>query len=219
MVRQGYTALGGRVTIHDSLGLAVARPDEPLHYYSLFSRSREADVLLTLYPGNKYELEAKYTQYVEFHSRPVWPRLDFAPLARVSRRDTRPVPPHALNLSITRSPVHIATSPFRIQNGGLSVSFLLSAVRRVERYAVPSVRSSKTPLLHLQREVFLFAVVHYLPYASCRLSFSVSIVGSSSMEYGDAVNLLPGCLSAHSSRRRPCNSLPHASVQFLAFQA
>ena len=65
------------------IGLAIARPDGPMHYYSLFSRSLGSDVLLTVYPGNKYELEAKYTQYVQFHSRPVWPRLDFGPLAKV----------------------------------------------------------------------------------------------------------------------------------------
>ena len=29
------------------------------------------------------ELESKYTQFVVVHSRPVWPRLDFGPLARV----------------------------------------------------------------------------------------------------------------------------------------
>ncbi len=29
------------------------------------------------------ELESKYTQFVNVHSRPVWPRVDMAPLARV----------------------------------------------------------------------------------------------------------------------------------------
>ncbi len=31
----------------------------------------------------RYELESKYTQFVNVHSRPVWPRLDFGTLATV----------------------------------------------------------------------------------------------------------------------------------------
>jgi len=32
---------------------------------------------------HRYELECKYTQYIQLHSRPVWPRLDLAPLVQV----------------------------------------------------------------------------------------------------------------------------------------
>eukprot|EP00873_Tetraselmis_striata_P022202 jgi/Tetstr1/442466/TSEL_003212.t1 len=82
-VMQGFHSLEDRVQVHTDLGLAIARPEAPLHYYALFSRSIGQDVLVTMYPGNRYEVEAKYTQYVEFHSRGVWPRLDFAPLVKV----------------------------------------------------------------------------------------------------------------------------------------
>mmetsp|Transcript_34656 Transcript_34656/g.98191 ORF Transcript_34656/g.98191 Transcript_34656/m.98191 type:complete len:198 (+) Transcript_34656:272-865(+) len=82
-VRCGYEALEGRVEDVPDLGLAIVRPPEPLHYYSTFSRTKSSDILVTIYPGGRYEVEAKYTQYVSFHSRPVWPRLDFGPLAKV----------------------------------------------------------------------------------------------------------------------------------------
>ena len=35
----------------------------------------------TLYDGNRYEVECKYTGFVRLASRPTWPRLDMAPLA------------------------------------------------------------------------------------------------------------------------------------------
>lgn len=36
-----------------------------------------------IYDDNRYEVEAKYTQFVVLASRPTWPRLDMAPLAAV----------------------------------------------------------------------------------------------------------------------------------------
>jgi len=45
------------------LGLVVLTPPRPVHYYALFSRSLGVDVVLSLYPGQRYELECKYTAY------------------------------------------------------------------------------------------------------------------------------------------------------------
>lgn len=39
---------------------------------------------LTTHPST--ELESKYTQFVSCHSRPVWPRVDLGPLARLLNR-------------------------------------------------------------------------------------------------------------------------------------
>uniref|UniRef100_A0A061R1C2 Uncharacterized protein n=2 Tax=Tetraselmis sp. GSL018 TaxID=582737 RepID=A0A061R1C2_9CHLO len=85
-VLEGFASLEGRVEAFPDLGLAVARPPRPLHYYCTFSRTVGSDVLLTVYEGGRYELEAKYTQFVDLHSRPVWPRLDFQPLAKAMNR-------------------------------------------------------------------------------------------------------------------------------------
>ncbi|KAG2435847.1 hypothetical protein HXX76_007042 [Chlamydomonas incerta] len=92
-VVSGFDVLTGEppsVERHKSVGLAVLRPPEPsLHYYSLFSHSVGYDTVLTMYDGQRYEVESKYTQFVTTHSRPVWPRIDMAPLARVlNRMDT-----------------------------------------------------------------------------------------------------------------------------------
>uniref|UniRef100_A0A7S3R957 Oxidation resistance protein 1 n=1 Tax=Dunaliella tertiolecta TaxID=3047 RepID=A0A7S3R957_DUNTE len=71
------------VQLIKKLGFAVIQCPEPLHYYSLFSHTLGADVVLTMYDKNRYELECKYTQYIQLQSRPVWPRLDMAPLVQV----------------------------------------------------------------------------------------------------------------------------------------
>ena len=37
----------------------------------------------SLYPGQRYEVESRYTQFVNLHSRPVTARLDLGPLAEL----------------------------------------------------------------------------------------------------------------------------------------
>lgn len=60
----------------DSIGLVIIKTNEPLHYYSLFSCSRGYDIVLSIYDNNRYELELKYTTYVDINSRPTLPRVD-----------------------------------------------------------------------------------------------------------------------------------------------
>ncbi|KAL6759905.1 TLD-domain-containing protein [Haematococcus lacustris] len=74
---------GCEVVTVDKVGLAVLHCAEPMHYYSLFSHTHGADVVLMMFDGNRYEVECKYTQYVHVHTRPVWPRLDLSALALV----------------------------------------------------------------------------------------------------------------------------------------
>lgn len=85
-VLQGWRLLeegrsGGSVVRYDDIGLAVLRPPRPLHYYSLFSHAIGCDVVLCQYPGQRYEVECRYTQFVNVYSRPVHARLDLEPLA------------------------------------------------------------------------------------------------------------------------------------------
>lgn len=75
----------GSVTRREDLGLTFVHAPQPLHYYSLFSWSAGTDVVVAMYSGNRYEVECKYTQFVVLHSRPVWPRVNLAPLAEVRR--------------------------------------------------------------------------------------------------------------------------------------
>jgi len=62
-------------------GLAVIRSPRALHYYAAFSLTEGAEAVLTLLPGRRYELELKYTGFVDLASRPASPRIDLGPLA------------------------------------------------------------------------------------------------------------------------------------------
>lgn len=62
------------------IGLFVRKVKTPVHYYALFSETQGFDIVLTIYPKNKYELEYKYTTWVDITSRPTLPRIDLAPL-------------------------------------------------------------------------------------------------------------------------------------------
>lgn len=67
--------------VHEPTGSLVVRTEEPLHYYALFAPSRGCDTVISLYSRNRYEVEQKYTQFVDISTRGVFPRVDMAPLA------------------------------------------------------------------------------------------------------------------------------------------
>ena len=66
----------------DDLGLVIRRVPEPIHYYALFSETDGFDIVLTNYNNQRYELEYKYTTWVDIVSRPALPRIDLKPLAK-----------------------------------------------------------------------------------------------------------------------------------------
>ncbi|OGX90459.1 DUF6687 family protein [Hymenobacter coccineus] len=63
------------------VGLAVVRTPGPLPYYALFGPTAGFDWVLSLYDGQRYELECKYTTWIDLESRPTLPRLALGPLA------------------------------------------------------------------------------------------------------------------------------------------
>eukprot|EP01023_Acetabularia_acetabulum_P051727 TRINITY_DN5727_c1_g1_i1.p1 TRINITY_DN5727_c1_g1~~TRINITY_DN5727_c1_g1_i1.p1 ORF type:complete len:423 (+),score=73.92 TRINITY_DN5727_c1_g1_i1:42-1310(+) len=71
-----------KVDKFEEISLAIVYAPKQYHYYALFSFTVGYDYVLTVYPGNKYELESKYTQFVNLHSRPTLPRLNLVPLAK-----------------------------------------------------------------------------------------------------------------------------------------
>jgi hypothetical protein len=80
----------GQITTYENLHLQVVEAPEPLHYYALFGQSAGQDVVLSLYPNRRYELEYKYTGWVDT-DRLSYPRLDFRPLAEeLNRWETGP---------------------------------------------------------------------------------------------------------------------------------
>lgn len=60
----------------------IVRSPEPLHYYALYSHSQNTDMVLSLYDRNKYELEYKYTSWIDTKTRNSNPRVDLQPLAK-----------------------------------------------------------------------------------------------------------------------------------------
>eukprot|EP00887_Chlorella_sp_A99_P000342 scaffold13.g342.t1 len=72
---------------YEDVGVAVAHVREPLHYYCTFSHAEPGcDVVVTLAEGQRYEVESRYSQFVNLWSRPVWVRLDLGPLAAALNR-------------------------------------------------------------------------------------------------------------------------------------
>ena len=68
-------------TDYPAVGLAVVRTPAPVPYYALFGPTAGFDWVLSLYDGQRYELECKYTTWIDLASRPTLPRLALAPLA------------------------------------------------------------------------------------------------------------------------------------------
>ena len=65
--------------VYSNLGCVIVKLPDPAHYYALFSTSTGYDIVFSMYRGNRYEVEMKYTSMVSF-GRPVLPRLDMTPL-------------------------------------------------------------------------------------------------------------------------------------------
>ncbi|WP_303310794.1 DUF6687 family protein [Hymenobacter sp. BT730] len=76
---------------YPGIGLTVVRTPEPLPYYALFGPTAGTDMVLSIYDGQRYELEYKYTTWIDLESRPTLPRLRLDALAeRLNAQETAP---------------------------------------------------------------------------------------------------------------------------------
>ncbi|MBD2715475.1 hypothetical protein IC231_10545 [Hymenobacter sp. BT646] len=83
-VKQAVAILHSSATAvrrYPEIGLTVVRTPEPLPYYALFSPSIGTDMVLSLYDGQRYEFEYKYTTWIDLESRATLPRLPLDALA------------------------------------------------------------------------------------------------------------------------------------------
>ncbi|GAB3634858.1 hypothetical protein GCM10027422_04480 [Hymenobacter arcticus] len=83
-VKRAVATLQGPLTQrseYPEIGLVVIRTPEPGPYYALFGPTAGFDWVLSLYDGQRYELEAKYTTWIDLESRPTLPRLPLPTLA------------------------------------------------------------------------------------------------------------------------------------------
>lgn len=130
---------------YPSIGLIHQEVKKPIHYYALFSGTDNYDVVLSTYPINKYELEMKYTTWVDIVSRPVLPRVSLKNLAAELNKIEQ-------NEFIWEVDGITDTGPIlRLEKQGIS---------KAERYANPYERkiySSSIP-----EEKFVEIVINYL---------------------------------------------------------
>ncbi|MCA8831158.1 DUF6687 family protein [Hymenobacter pini] len=93
-VLQGVASMQSPATTlrrYPETGLTVVRTPEPLPYYALFGATAGTDMVLSLYDGQRYEFEYKYTTWVDLESRPTLPRLPLDALtARLNQLETTP---------------------------------------------------------------------------------------------------------------------------------
>ena len=80
---QKLLANDSKVYLQEGIRLLIVETPEPLHYYALFSQSEAADMVLAIYNDNCYELEYKYTTWVNCATRKCFPRIDMHPLGSI----------------------------------------------------------------------------------------------------------------------------------------
>lgn len=145
-----------RLTHYPEIGLVVVRTPEPLPYYALFGPTAGADMVLSLYDGQRYELEYKYTTWVDLESRPTLPRLPLQPLAEQL---------NALEAAPRR------WSFDGITDTGPMLRLSGKTLSKVERYADPDQRpihASSIPPEALEKRVVEFFQAHYAGIAPRR---------------------------------------------------
>ena len=82
-VKNGIAVMQGPLTKlrrYPEIGLVVVGTPTPLPYYALFGPTAGFDIVLSMYATNCYELEYKYTTWIDLDSRPTLPRLALTPL-------------------------------------------------------------------------------------------------------------------------------------------
>lgn len=78
-----------KITKYDDLKIIIIETPEPLHYYALFSVTKGYDVVISMYSKNRYEVEHKYTTWIDIASRTTYPRLHFKVLADLLNKNEK----------------------------------------------------------------------------------------------------------------------------------
>jgi hypothetical protein len=134
---------------YEDIGLLVVETPGPLPYYALFGPSTGFDLVLSLYQGQRYEFEYKYTTWIDLESRPTRPRLPLDGLVA------------ALNARETSGLLWAADG---ITDTGPLLRLTGRKLSKVQRYADPDQRpiypSSISPA-ELEETVVAFFQQHY----------------------------------------------------------
>ncbi|GAA4004416.1 hypothetical protein GCM10022408_15250 [Hymenobacter fastidiosus] len=134
---------------YPEIGLVVVETPESLPYYALFGPTAGYDMVLSLYGGQRYEFEYKYTTWVDLESRPTLPRLPLHELA--ATLNARETTPHRWTFD-------------GITDTGPLLRLAGSTLTKVQRYADPDQRpipASSIRPAELEREVVAFFRAKY----------------------------------------------------------
>jgi hypothetical protein len=133
-----------RLVRYPEVGLVVVHTPDPLPYYALFGPTAGFDIVLSCYSGQRYELEYKYTTWIDLESRPTLPRLPLSSLA--ARLNSLEMPPSAWVFDAITD-----TGPL-LRGEGKKLS-------KAQRYADPDQRPIETSSIDaetMEKEVVAF---------------------------------------------------------------
>lgn len=134
----------GQTEMVEEIRLLIVEVPTPLHYYALFSQSTDADLVLMMYSDNRYELEYKYTGWIDTITREQFPRLPFEQLInRLNTMETSPKPWWGNSIMDT----------------GPSLRLGNTAISKEMRYAHPferTIHSSGIAPSRLKQEIIFF---------------------------------------------------------------
>ena len=136
---------------YPEIGLTVVCTPEPLPYYALFGPSAGSDMVLSIYDGQRYEFEYKYTTWIDLASRPTLPRLPLNSLAE--------------QLNAQEQAAHRWTFDGITDTGPL-LRLAGKTLSKVQRYADPDQRPiyvSSIAAEQLEQEVVAFFQTKYAP--------------------------------------------------------
>ncbi|UOQ76381.1 hypothetical protein MUN84_17740 [Hymenobacter sp. 5516J-16] len=134
---------------YPEIGLMVVRTPEPVPYYALFGPTTGTDMVLSLYDGQRYEFEYKYTTWIDLESRPTLPRLPLQALANCLNELETGARRWTFDGITDTGPL------LRLSGKGLT---------KAQRYADPDQRpiySSAIPPAQLEGEIVAFFRSHY----------------------------------------------------------
>ncbi|KUG09738.1 DUF6687 family protein [Solirubrum puertoriconensis] len=152
-VRRGIAAMQSSATQlnrYPELGLVVVHTPDPLPYYALFGPTEGYDIVLSCYGEQRYELEYKYTTWVDLESRPTLPRLPLQPLVE------------CLNQLETTRRLWTCDA---VTDTGPQLRLSGRDLSKVQRYADPDQRpiyASSIPAAELEAEVIRFFKTQYV---------------------------------------------------------
>lgn len=78
LVLNHFEKIDGQKTM-DDIRMFIVEAQEPLHYYALYSKSQASDLVMSIYSDNRYELEYKYTTWINT-TRQHFPRISMEKL-------------------------------------------------------------------------------------------------------------------------------------------